>query len=255
MVNLPARSARWVVEQWRVLSQTSVSMTGILYSLLGVAAISCAGGLMAADEDKPHGRVCISIVDSGPSAKEEPFRISASGRPGSTVRAHIDASNKCAVLVAALTKDGKLANSWRPQFADVPAEFEEVQLPKSPVVWEWSGPKAPFDLYVLFLPPDSKEIEEAKKLVGAMQAPKIDDRLLAMQVNKLRELVGRITNEKEKVNQAPMTEPELGGVFRGSGVDAVFPWHEFAQSINFADNRPGVLILSSEGAAKASPAP
>ena len=88
-----------------------------------------------------------------------------------------------------------------------------------------------------------------------MQAPKIDDRLLAMQVNKLRELVGRITNEKEKVNQAPMTEPELGGVFRGSGVDAVFPWRQFAQSINFADNRPGVLILSSEGAAKDSPAP
>jgi hypothetical protein len=207
---------------------------------------------MAADEDKPQGRVCISIVDSGPSAKEEPFRMSATGRPGSTVRAHIDASNKCAVLVAALTKDGKLANGWRPQFADVPAEFEEVQLPKSPVVWEWSGPKAPFDLYVLFLPPDSKEVEEAKKLVGAMQDPKNDDRLLAMQVNRLRELVGRITNEKEKVNRAPMTEPEVGGVFRGSSLDAVFPWRQFAQSINLAEGRPGVLILSSEGAGESN---
>ena len=228
-------------------------MTRILSSLPGVTAIFCAGSLMAADEDKPQGRVCISIVDSGPSAKEEPFRLSATARPGSTVRAHIDASNKCAVLVAALTKDGKLANGWRPQLADVPAEFEEVQLPKAPVTWEWSGAHGPFDLYVLFLPPGSKEVEEAKKLVGAMQAPKIDDRLLAMQVNKLRELVGRITNEKEKVNQAPMTEPELGGVFRGA--DAVFPWRQFAQSINFADDRPGVLILSSEGAAKDSPAP
>jgi hypothetical protein len=230
-------------------------MTRILYSLLGVAAIFYAGSLMAADEDKPQGRVCISIVDSGPSAKEEPFRLSATRRPGSTVRAHIDASNKCAVLVAALTKDGKLANGWRPQLSEVPADFEEVELPKAPVTWEWSGANGPFDLYVLFLPADSKEVEEAKKLVGAMQAPKIDDRLLAMQVNKLRELVGRITNEKEKVNQAPMTEPELGGVFRGSGVDAVFPWRQFAQSINFADDRPGVLILSSGGAAKDSPAP
>src|SRR5438876_5045688 len=108
-------------------------MTRILYLLTGVAAaISCAGSLTAADEDQPQGRVCISIVDSGSSAKEEPFRLSTTGRPGSTVRAHIDASNKCAVLIVALSKDGKLANNWRPQLADVPAEFEEVQLPKAP---------------------------------------------------------------------------------------------------------------------------
>jgi hypothetical protein len=156
-------------------------------------------------------------------------------------------------LIAALTKDGKLANGWRPQLSEVPAEFEEVQLPKAPVIWEWPGTHGPFDLYVLFFPAGSKEIDEAKKLVGAMQAPKADDRLLAMQANKLRELLGRITNEKEKVNQAPMTEPELGGVFRGSGVDAVFPWRQFAQSIEFADDRPGVLILSSEGTTKDSP--
>lgn len=230
-------------------------MTRILYSLSGVTAVFCAVSLMAADEEKPQGRVCISVVDSGPSGKEEPLRVSTAGRLGSIVRAHIDASDKCTVLVAALTKDGKLANGWRPQIAEVPAEFEEVQLPRAPVTWEWSGAHGPFDLYVLFLPPGSKEVDEAKKLVGAMQTPKIDDRLLSMQANKLRELVGRITNEKEKVNQAPMEEPEVGGVFRGPGIDAVFPWREFAQSIDFDENRPGVLILSSEGAAKDSPAP
>jgi hypothetical protein len=243
-------------QPWRVLSQTSVSMSRILCSLPAVAAaLLFAVSLTAEDEDQPQGRVCLSIVDSGPSAKEEPFRLSEKGRPGSTLRAHIDASNKCTVLIAALTKDGKLANGWRPQLSDVPADFEEVQLPKTPVTWEWSGAHGAFDLYILFLPPGSKEVDEAKKLVAAMQAPKIDDRLLTMQANKLRELVGRITNEREKVNQAPMTEPELGGVFRGAGVDAVFPWREFAQSINFAENRPGVLVLSSEGAAKDSPAP
>lgn len=231
-------------------------MTRILCLLLAVGtALFCTDRLRAADADQPQGRVCLSIIDSGSSAKEEPFRLSATARPGSTVRAHLDASNKCSVLIAALTKDGKLANGWRPQLSEVPAEFEEVELPKAPVTWEWSGTHGPFDLYVLFLPPGSKEIEEAKKLVGAMQASKVDERLLAMQANKLRELLGRITNEKEKVNQAPMTEPELGGVFRGSGVDAVFPWRQFAQSIEFADDRPGVLILSSEGATNDSPNP
>lgn len=231
-------------------------MTRILCSLTGVAfAFFCTHSLFAVYEDEPYGRVCLSIVDSGSSAKEEPFRLSATGRPGSTLRAHIDASHKCAVLLAALTNDGKLANGWRPQLVDVPAEFEEVQLPKAPVTWEWSGAHAPFSFYVVFLAPGSKEVEEAKKLVSAMQAQKIDERLLAMQTNKLRELVGRITNEKEKINQAPMTEPELGGVFRGSGVDAVFPWLQFAESINFSDGRPGVLILSNESTTRESPAP
>jgi hypothetical protein len=229
-------------------------MTRILCSLAGVAALFPAASLMAADEEKPQGRVCISIVDSGPAGKEEPFKPSTTARAGSIVRAHIDASEKCTVLVAALTKDGKLANGWRPQLSEVPAEFEEVQLPKAPVIWEWPGAHGPFELYVLFLPPGSKDIEEAKRLVGAMQAPKVDERLLAMQVNKLRELIGRITNEKEKVNQAPMTEPEIGGVFRG-GADAVFPWREFAQSIEFEENRPGVLILSGKDGAKDAPSP
>jgi hypothetical protein len=220
-----------------------------LWLIVGTCLAS-ADRLTAADAEQPQGRVCLSIIDSGASAKEEPFRLSATARPGSTVRAYVDASNKCTVLIAALTKDGKLANGWRPQLSEVPAEFEEVRLPKAPITWEWLGPHGPFDLYVLFFPPGSKQIDEARKLVGAMQAPTVDERLLAMQANKLRELLGRITNDKEKVNQAPMTEPELGGVFRGSGVDAVFPWRQFAQSIEFADNRPGVLILTSEGATK-----
>jgi hypothetical protein len=230
-------------------------MIRIFFSSAAVAAaFFCARPLLAEEAEQPQGRVCLSIVDSGSSAKEEPFKPSATARPGSTVRAHVDASEKCMVLVAALTKDAKLAHGWRPQFSEVPPDFEEVQLPKTPVTWEWSGDHTPFDLYVLFLPPSSKEVDEARKLVGAMLAPKIDERLLAMQVNKLRELIGRITSEKEKINQAPMTEPEVGGVFRG-GAEATFPWRQFAQSIDFAPDRPGVLILSSEGVTKDSLAP
>ncbi|MEY2496953.1 MAG: hypothetical protein QOD12_509 [Verrucomicrobiota bacterium] len=221
-------------------------MAKSFYLLIAVAAAFGSYSARAVDEEKPNGRVCISVVD-GPSGKEEAFRPATTYRPGSTVRAHVDASNKCAVLIAALTKDGKLANGWRPQLSDLAADFEDVELPKAPVTWSWAAASGPFDLYVLFLPSSSKEVEEAKKLVAAMQAPKMDERLLTMQTNKLRELIGRITSAKEKVNQAPMTDPEVGGVFRGAG-DAAFPWRQFAQSINFADDTPGVLLLSSEGA-------
>jgi len=227
-----------------------INMGKLRFLLLGLAIASSANAA-GADDQKPHGRVCLALFEPGPPEKEEPFKPSAPVGPSKTLRAYIDASNKCSVLVVALTKDGKLANGWRPQIAEVPEEFEEIQLPTAPVSWDWTTASAPFDFYVLFLPPGSKDLEEAKKLVAAMQTPKAEDRLLAMQTNKLRELIGRITSAKEKSNQAPMTEPEVGGIFRG----AAFPWRQFAQSINFDADRPGVLILSSEGAVKNSTAP
>ena len=117
------------------------------------------------------------------------------------MRAYIDASDKCSVLVAALTKDGKLVNGWRPQLSEVPAEFEEILLPKTPVKWDWSTASGPFDLYVLFLAPGSKEIEEAKKLIDAMQNPKIDDRILAR---------GRPTGQSKRGAPIPFVHHPIG---------------------------------------------
>jgi len=220
-------------------------MGKIFYFVLGLLI---AGGALAAttvDEDKPHGRVCVSLFEPGPPEKEEAFQVSAPTGAGKIVRAYVDASDKCSVLVAAITKDGKLANGWRPQMSEVPAEFEEILLPKAPVKWDWAAPSVPFDFYVLFLPPDSKEIAEAKKLVDAMQNPNADARVLALQTGKLKELIGRLAADKT-ANQGPASEPEVGGVFRGTA----FPWRQFARAANFAPDLPGVVILSSEATEK-----
>jgi hypothetical protein len=214
--------------------------------LFGLIAASVALAGAAVDEEKPHGRVCISLFEPGPPEKEELFQASAPPGLGRTVRAYVQASDKCSVLVAAITKDGKLANGWRPQLSEVPGDFEEILLPQAPVKWDWAAASPPFDFYVLFLTSDSKDIAEAKKLVEAMQNPKADDRVLALQTGKLKELIGRITSEREKPNAAPVSEPEVGGVFRGTA----FPWRQFAQGANFAADRPGVLVLSSEGVDK-----
>ena len=221
-------------------------MGRFLYFALGLLVASSALALAALDEDKPHGRVCLSLFEPGPPEKEEAFQSSAPAAAGKLVRAYVDASDKCSVLVAAITKDGKLANGWRPQLAEVPAEYEEILLPSAPVKWDWTTSSAPFDFYVLFLAPDSKEIAEAKKLVDAMQNPKVDDRVLTLQTGKLKELIGRIAADKSNANQGPATEPEVGGVFRG----AAFPWRQFARAANFAPDRPGVIIFSSEAAEK-----
>src|SRR5947207_12203932 len=224
----------------RILS--AIHMGKLFYFAL--AALLARGALAAnaVDEEKPHGRFCLSLYEPGPPEKEEAFQTSAPAGAGKTVRAYIDASDKCSVLVVALTKDGKLANGWRPQLSEVPAEFEEILLPKTPVKWDWSTASGPFDLYVFFLAPGSKEIEEGKKLIDAMQNPKIDDRILAMQTGKLKELIGRLASDKDRTNQAPVSDPEIGGVFRG----AAFPWRQFARSVNFSADRPGVLVLSSD---------
>lgn len=205
-----------------------------------------SSAVAAVDEEKPHGRVCLSIFEPGPPEKEEAFQSSAPPGAGKLVRAYVDASDKCSVLVAAITKDGKLVNGWRPQLAEVPAEYEEILLPTAPVKWEWTTSAAPFDFYVLFLAPDSKDMAEAKKLVGAMQNPKVDERVLALQTGKLKELIGRITADRSTANHGPASQPEIGGVFRGSA----FPWRQFAQAANFASDHPGVVILSSEATEK-----
>jgi hypothetical protein len=227
----------------RILS--AVRMRNFFYFALSLVLATGAFAANAVDEEKPHGRVCISVLEPGPPEKEEAFQISTSTGAGKLVRAYVDASDKCSVLVAAITKDGKLANGWRPQLAEVPAEYEEILLPSAPVKWEWTMPAAPFDFYVLFLGPGSKEIDEAKKLIDAMQNPKVDDRVLGLQTGKLKELIGRLAADKN-ANQAPASEPEVGGVFRG----AAFPWRQFARAANFAPDRPGIIIFSSEATEK-----
>jgi hypothetical protein len=122
-------------------------------------------------------------------------------------------------------------------------------LPRAPVTWEWTAQPVPLEIYVLFMQPGSTDAEEAKRLISAMQSFKLEDRILEMQTNKLRELIGRIASEKQKSNQTLFKDPEVGGVFRGNE----FPWRQFAQSVTFSDDRPGVLILASEGGGKAVP--
>jgi hypothetical protein len=210
----------------------------IVGSILAVALLRTT---LAVDADKPHGRVCLSFVEPGTPEKEAALRSTSTPGPGKKINVYVDASDKCSVLVVALRKDGRLANGWRPQFAEVQEEFEEVQLPKLPMAWEWIQAGEPFEFYVLFLPPGSKDVDDVKRLVTAMQSPKLEERLLTMQTNKLRELISRLTSEKERAHQVVATDPEVGGVFRGSS----FPWRQFAQSVNFSEGRPGVLICST----------
>jgi len=213
-------------------------------------ALSAAVGSTDKDQEKPHGRVCISLVEPGSPATELPFRTTSKAGPGEMLNVYLDASRSCVALVVALSKEGKLANGWRPQFSEVPDDYQEIELPRSPVTWQWTTEAAPLDIYVLFMQSGTTDAETAKRMIFAMQPPKLEEGLLAMQTNKLRELIGRIAGKNEKANQAVFKDPEVGGVFRGHE----FPWRLYAQTVNFSDDQPGVLILASEGPGKSVPA-
>lgn len=211
--------------------------------LLTLVVIWLGGARASEDGEADLGRVCISVEEPGSPTREQVFRSSVEPGAGRKVHVYADASRKCDVLIVPFRKDGKLANGWRPQLAEVPGEYEEVQMPIAPVEWKWATAAEPFDFYAVFLPAGSREGEELRKLVAAMQNPKHDERLLALQTNKLRELVSRIAAKKEKRVAATANDPEIGGVFRGSA----FPWRQFAQTLELGDGQPGVLILPSEG--------
>ena len=121
----------------------------ISYIFLAISAAVVSAN--AGQDGQSHGRVCFSLVEPGPPAKEVPFRTTSTAGPDAKVHVYLDASTKCSVLVVALSKDGKLANGWRPQFSEVPDDFEEIELPRAPVIWQWTTQAAPLDIYVLSL--------------------------------------------------------------------------------------------------------
>lgn len=219
--------------------------------IAALALVMSFFGTVLGEDDEPYGRACISIVAPGSPEHEEVFTASASDGLGKKIRIYTDASIKSTVVVVALRKDGKLVAGWRPEITELAEDFEEVLLPKAPATWDWSL-QAAFDFYIVFLPNGSADQEDFKNLVLAMQNPRVDDRLLNMQTNKLRELISRISSASEKENRIVAVNPEVGGVFRGSA----FPWRQFAQKVNFSAGKPGVLVFPSAGAngLKAAPA-
>jgi hypothetical protein len=189
------------------------------------------------DKNKPHGRACISVLNTA-NGDEEPLRADSEGRRGLKVRAHLDATTKCEALVAIFTKNGQAVPGWAPQFVEVPAK-KEVVLPKAPAVWNWEKDTGPLEAYVLFFSPGSKDNAELRSLVGAMQNTN-DSAITKLQTNKLRELIGRAKIDKAAAERAAPPDAEVAGTFR---MVVGFEWRDSARAVNFSAGKPGALIF------------
>ena len=206
-----------------------------------VATVLCLSWSIAfsqpVDKNKPHGRACISVLNSG-NGDEEPLRADSEASRGLKVRAHLDATEKCEALVAIFTKSGQPVAGWAPQFVDVPAR-KEVLLPKAPAAWTWEKATGPIQAYVLFFAPGSKESAELRTLVGAMQTTS-DSSVAKLQTNKLRELIGRAKIDKAAAERAPKRDAEVAGTFR---MVVGFEWRDSARAANFSADKAGALIF------------
>jgi hypothetical protein len=203
-----------------------------------VSAVSPAGA------DEPYGRTCLvveeSSADNPPVVTTTAFDESSKPGPGKRLALYVDASVASFVLVAAFNdKDRRLTNGWPPQLVEVKA-WEERHLPLAPVVWEWTSPTEPFEVYVVFLEQTAEGLETLQRLVAALQESTADSTLLDLQAKKLREELARgIAEQKPLTLHAGASSSAWGGTLRGEP----FPWPKQAQRAVFGAKGRGVVIF------------
>jgi hypothetical protein len=196
-----------------------------------------------ADSSKPYASVCLSVRDET-VPKEVVFTPEVGPGPGKSIIAHAVASAPCILLVVALNLgDGQLAYGWRPQFAELDEEWEEVRLPQKNLVWRWEAQAEAFDFYVLFLSASSPLAQEIKGLVAAMQDPTEEQSVLKLQTNKLHELISRAAGDSDpSKHRATTTVTEVHGITRGPNE---ILWRSFASKVYFDDRNSGLLVFPS----------
>jgi len=227
----------------RQRSSFPIFLIGLLFALVYFAPAGFPDYTAASEADlsRPYGSVCLSVRDETVS-KEVVFTPEVGPGPGKSIVAHAVASVPCILLIVALNRgDGQLAYGWRPQFAELDEEWEEVRLPQKNPVWRWEARAEPFDFYVLFLSASSPLAQEIKRLVAAMQDP--TDSVLKLQTNKLHELISRAAGDSDpSKHQATTTVTEVHGITRGPNE---FLWRSFASKVYFDDRNSGLLVFRS----------
>ena len=194
-----------------------------------------------ADLSRLYASVCLSVRDET-EPKEVAFTPEVEPGPGKSIVAHAVASAPCIILIVALSqRNGQLVYGWRPQFAELDEEWQEVRLPQKNSVWRWEAHAEPFDFYVLFLSASSPLAQEIKRLVAAMQDPAEEQSLLTLQTNKLHELISRAAGDSDpSKHRAATTVTEVHGITRGPNE---FLWRSFASKVYFNERNSALLVF------------
>ena len=204
-----------------------------------LAAAVRSAAPQAPDQGKPYGRACLALAEpEGDKLLEE----TAQAGEGKSFVVYLDANRPCLAFIAAFTrKEGRLANDWQPLLVELP-EWEAQRLPSKPQVWEWTKEGEPFDVQVFFLARDTPGLDKLRALVKAMSGDGREAALAKLQERQLREVLAPWVADESAVAARPANAPaRIGGTARAAGAE--FPWRDYARSVNFSAEKPGVITF------------
>jgi hypothetical protein len=218
---------------------------------LSLTLALAATGAQTVDETKPYGRASVTVVDSK-TKKETLLMDNLKSAAESNVSIHLEANTKCEAIVAAFSNvDGSLANGWRPVIMSL-EQWKEQTLPSVGEPWPWIQAGQPFEIFVTFLPREMPTA--ALSLVAKLREGKGDADVQKLQAWQLREEFRRWAASDSAVAPRPESAPTpmaatvaarpesapapIAGTARG--VD--LPWRAHARTVNFTDEKPGVII-------------
>jgi hypothetical protein len=213
-------------------------MTRALSIALSLALALGATGAQTVDETKPYGLACVTVVDSK-TKNETVLTDNLKPAAQSNVRIYLEANTECKAIVAAFSSvEGSLANGWRPVIVSL-EEWKEQTLPSVDEPWPWVEAGRRFEVFVTFLPREMPMAAKMLGLVAKLRGGNGDAALQKLQAWQLRDELRRWAASDSAVAARPESAPApIAGTARG--VD--FPWRAHARTVNFTDEKPGVII-------------
>jgi len=209
------------------------------------------------DANQPYAAVAIAALDSATNTEWDTWGYVGPG-PGRQLIVHVELiGGKGTVFAAAFNRaSGKLVSGCVPQYAELGASDSAI-LPKAPVRWNWEKDEGTTDIAVVILSPGASEAGELKQLFNAIGGAK-EEPLLVLQTNKVRELIGRISQAAGATATPRGLLNALGGDVAGtfrsvlSNPPGMSPsassrsssWRQQARTVNFSVSHPASLSFS-----------
>ena len=213
----------------------------LLFALVILGKLS---SLYAEDSAKESfGRTCLVVEEEKASEtgvfQTALFDENSQPGPGRRLSLYLDSSVDTYALVALFNrKDQKLVGGWLPELVKLEA-WEESRLPEESVNWDWSESGDDFEIHVVFMAESHKDFGALKSLIDSMVQSGEVRELLGLQTVRLREIIDRITSEKEAIRYKPgATPPAWGGTLRG----LEFHWRQNSQKIALDEQGYGSII-------------
>lgn len=200
--------------------------------------ISTLAPTHGADQTKPYGRACVTLAEP---TGEKPFDEASRPGEGKSLAVYLDANTPCIGFAAAFTRKGRrLVEGWQPLLVELP-EWEAQRLPPKPQLWGWTKEGEPFDVQVFFLARETQGLDKLRALVKAMGAADRGAALAKLQERRLGEILAAWQTESAIAARPANAPTRVAGTVRATGAE--LPWREYARSVNFSAERPGVVTF------------